>query len=489
MILAGLDIGTTGSKITLFKDTTFLDSFYTKYDYEVEDINLIDVNKIFEAILKMLKEVFSKYNSIDALGVTSFGETFVLLDKDDHILMNSYLYTSKEGFKEAHTIERKLTKRRLGYISGQIGDNMFSLPKLLYIKNNNKKIYKQIDKIMLIEDYIVYKLTKKRAIDYSLACRTLAFDINKKEFSDAILNEFNIKKELWSKPVKSGTFVGYLLDEYQKVFNLSKKVKIYCISHDQVSNTLGSGILKPYDAVDGNGTCECISVCYKKEDIKPFLYNYGYGVIPYLYNDLYLSYILNYSGGSLIDYVLKTYFPKDLEKYKENIYEFIELNLKDEISDVLVLPYFLGNLTPYKDKKIKGAILNLSLDTTKFDIYKATLESLCFEMKLNLDIFEENGIKINNLYASGGSSVNEYYLQLKADIFNKDIIQLENKDAGTLGCLILLGKEEGLFSSYEEGIKKIVAIRKVFHPNRKNFEAYKEKYFRYKKIYKCIRKV
>ena len=110
-------------------------------------------------------------------------------------------------------------------------------------------------------------------------------------------------------------------------------------------------------------------------------------------------------------------------------------------------------------------------------------------MKLNLDIFEENGIKINNLYASGGSSVNEYYLQLKADIFNKDIIQLENKDAGTLGCLILLGKEEGLFSSYEEGIKKIVAIRKVFHPNRKNFEAYKEKYFRYKNIYKCIRKV
>ena len=89
MILAGLDIGTTGSKITLFKDTTFLDSFYTKYDYEVKDINLIDVNKIFEAILKMLKEVFSKYNSIDALGVTSFGETFVLLDKDDHILMIS----------------------------------------------------------------------------------------------------------------------------------------------------------------------------------------------------------------------------------------------------------------------------------------------------------------------------------------------------------------------------------------------------------------
>ena len=90
MILAGIDIGTTGSKITLFKDTSFLDSFYTKYDYEVKDINLINVNAIFEAILKMLKEVFSKYNSIDALGVTSFGETFVLLDKDDHILMNSY---------------------------------------------------------------------------------------------------------------------------------------------------------------------------------------------------------------------------------------------------------------------------------------------------------------------------------------------------------------------------------------------------------------
>lgn len=489
MILAGLDIGTSGSKITLFKDTSYLDSFYTKYNYELNNIDLIDVNSIFEAILEMLNKVFKKYKQVDALGITSFGETFVLLDKDDNVLMNSYLYTSKEGFKEAHTIERKLSKKVLGYISGQIGDNMFSLPKLLYIKNNYKKIYKQIDKVMLIEDYIVYKLTKVRTIDYSLACRTLAFDINKKVFSDTILNKFNIKKELWSKPVKSGTFAGFLLDEYQNKFNLKQKVKIYCISHDQVSNSLGSGILKPYDAVDGNGTCECISVCYKYEDIKPFLYNYGYGVIPYLHNDLYLSYILNYTGGSLIDYILKTYFIDDLKKYKENIYEFIELNLKDEISDVLVLPYFLGNLTPYKDKKIKGAILNLSLDTTKFDIYKATLESLCFEMKLNLDIFEENGIKINNLYASGGSSVSEYYLQLKANIFNKDIIQLENKDSGTLGCLIMLGKEEGLFDSYEDGIKKIVKIKKVFHPNNRIHKAYKEKYFRYKKIYKNIRKI
>ena len=320
---------------------------------------------------------FSDKNGLFQLNVDLNDETVLFVQKDgykdfsltvDKDVINKPL---KLGIEKSNPYDMQITQ---GVI--HLGDNMFSLPKLLYIKNNNKKIYKQIDKIMLIEDYIVYKLTKKRAIDYSLACRTLAFDINKKEFSDAILNEFNIKKELWSKPVKSGTFVGYLLDEYQKIFNLSKKVKIYCISHDQVSNTLGSGILKPYDAVDGNGTCECISVCYKKEDLKPFLYNYGYGVIPYLYNDLYLSYILNYSGGSLIDYVLKTYFSKDLEKYKENIYEFIELNLKDEISDVLVLPYFLGNLTPYKDKKIKGAILNLSLDTTKFDIYKATLESL-----------------------------------------------------------------------------------------------------------------
>lgn len=486
MIYAGLDIGTTGSKITIFDDTEKKDRFYENYPSK-RDANghEIDASIIYETILHLIQKSVQAYPSLCAIGFTSFGETFVMLDKEDHILFPSMIYTDPRGEEEAKELETKIGKEKLGHIVGQIGQGMFSLPKLMYIKKHHPEIYQKADKVMLMEDYIIYMLTGKRQIDYALASRTLAFDVNTRSWSKEIFLAADIDSSLFSTPVPIGTSAGNIKEELKKQLKITHPLEIIHIAHDQIANALGAGVYEEGSAVDGLGTCECVTITFKGVPQSNILYEYGYGVIPYVRENYNVSYALISTGGALIDWVIQTYF-KDLED-KDDCFSILNSKVKDEPTSVLVLPHFAGASTPYMDAHAKGAIINLDLSTSRYEIYQATLESLCYEMKLSLDLLEKAGIHIQKMYASGGGSKNDTWLQMKANIFNVPIYQLESIDTGTLGSAIVVGTALKLFNSYEEGMKKLIRVKKVFYPNQEQHETYLKIYQTYQKIYESMK--
>ena len=141
------------------------------------------------------------------------------------------------------------------------------------------------------------------------------------------------------------------------------------------------------------------------------------------------------------------------------------------------------------DLTAKGAIVNLTLGTTKEEIYLATLESLCYEMYLSLLELEDAGIFINKLVATGGCSQNSLFLQLKADIFNKTIYKLDVKDAGTIGSAIIVGTTLGIFSSLEDGVNKMVSYNEMYVPREEYHQKHMEKFEKFKKIYSSLKEV
>lgn len=486
MIYAGLDIGTTGSKITIFDNVQKKERFYEDYPSK-RDANghEIDVHAIYETVLHLIQKSVQHYPSLCAIGFTSFGETFVMLDKDDQILFPSMLYTDPRGEEEAKELEEKIGKEKLGHLVGQIGQGMFSLPKLMYVKKHYPDIYQKANKVLLMEDYIIYMLTGKRQIDYALASRTLAFDVNTRSWSKEIFHLAGIDSSLFSTPVPIGKSAGYLKEELKNKLGLTKDIEMIHIAHDQIANALGAGVYEEGTAVDGLGTCECVTVTFKGVPTSNILYEYGYGVIPYVRENYNVCYALISTGGALIDWVLQTYF-KDLKDQKD-CFSILNSHVKKEPSKVLVLPHFAGASTPYMDAHAKGAIINLDLSTSRYEIYQATLESLCYEMKLSLDQLEKAGVHIKKMYASGGGSKNDTWLQMKANIFNVPIYQLESIDTGTLGSAIVVGTTLKLFSSYEDGMNKLVRVKKVFYPEKEQQEMYERIYQTYQKLYESVK--
>ena len=201
MIYAGLDVGTTNCKITIFENDNVIDSILLSYpSIRNENQQTIDPLIILKTVKDLIAKASKKY-LIEGIGITSVGETCVFLDEFDQVVLPSLLYTDSRGEKEAKEIEELIGKEKLGQITGQIGRGMFSLSKIVALRNEYKEEFKKVNKIFLIEDFIIYSLTKKRYIDYSLASRSLCFDINKHCWSNEILTKVDLSRGIFSSLV------------------------------------------------------------------------------------------------------------------------------------------------------------------------------------------------------------------------------------------------------------------------------------------------
>ena len=101
MLIGGLDIGTTGCKLSVYDEIgTFVFNSYQEYSVERKNgIHEFHADTIFSAVMKVI-EVATKQHELSAIGVTSFGESFVALDENDNVLLPSMLYTDPRGSEE-----------------------------------------------------------------------------------------------------------------------------------------------------------------------------------------------------------------------------------------------------------------------------------------------------------------------------------------------------------------------------------------------------
>ena len=476
-----IDVGTTGCKCQLFSEKgEILKYLFTEYDFKVIDgMNYVDVVEIESHLRQMIKEISSECE-ISSVCISSLGEAFVLLDENDEILFYPMLYTDPRGEAEAEMVKKIVGEEKAFKITGVIPHSMYSLPKLLYIKNNYPEIFAKAKKAMLVCDYIGYLLTGKRVIDYALASRTGAFDVEKKDFSREVLGAVGIDPELFSTPMCAGTIVGKVKNEW------GIDAMLVLGSHDQVCAALGAGVLQGGDAVDGMGTVECITTLFDKNTTDVTLGRYGYCCVPYAIDGLYCTYIVNFSCGSTVNWLRK----RIMHNYtgdENNFFTYIEKNMTDKPTGILVLPYFGGASTPYQDNDAKGAIINLTTETSDSDLYRAVMEGTAMEMRFNAEVVKPYGIEIKKLVATGGGANSKKWVGIKADIQNLPIKVFRSSEGGLCGCAMLQATAMGQAKSLYDARDIFVQYTDEFLPE--NHDGYAEQYDKYKKIYKIVKEL
>lgn len=140
MKIGGLDIGTTGCKLTIF-DThgEQVDKAYRTYSFlRAVSKHEVDASAIMNAVYAVIKELSLKYNDIVGIGVTSFGESFVLTDEEGNPLSLSMLYTDPRGKEECQELCEKLTTDKVINITGLFPHEMYSISKLMWLKSINR---------------------------------------------------------------------------------------------------------------------------------------------------------------------------------------------------------------------------------------------------------------------------------------------------------------------------------------------------------------
>ena len=502
MKTAGLDIGTTGCKCTVFgADGKYIDKAYKDYQIKRQiSGHEIDMAALRDAVISVVAEMARKYPDIAGLGVTSFGETFVLTDDAGEPLDVAMLYTDPRGAEECRLLIEKLGEMKIAEITGLRPHEMYGLPKLMWMKKHKPDVYKAAKHAFQVEDFIVFTLSGVAQVDYSLATRSMAFDIDRLDWSDEMIEAAGVDKFLYPAVVPTGTPAGKVLPEIAKRTGLSENCVIVSVSHDQIAAAVGAGAFTSDVAVDGAGTVQCMTPIFDgKPDIAK-LYNGYFAAVPYVVPGKFVTYAFSYTGGALTQWCSNTIAKKEIDEAKacgKSVNEFLEEQYaaKTEAlglphanpTGLLVLPHFAGAATPYMDTGSKGAIIGLTTDTTAAEIYMACLEGVCYEMYLIYNKLKDSGIRYSRFNATGGGARSAVWMQMKADMLNVPFTALETVDAGTVGCAMLTGIAVGLFKDLAEAASVMVKETNTYYPRAEQHERYMEVFKRYEKVYDAVR--
>lgn len=483
MKIAGLDIGTTGCKLTVFDENgCYLGKTYRDYPIlRAVSGHEIDISAMMESVYAVIGEMAAKYPDIAGIGVTSFGETFVMTDENGEPLHNPMLYTDPRGAEECAELSEMLGADHIAQITGLAPHEMYSIPKMMWIKKHRPDIYAATKRIHLIGDFVVWHLTHRAQIDYSLASRTMAFDIHSLTWSRELFDAAGIDLTLMGMPVPTGTSAGTVTQDASRRTGLSPECIIVSISHDQVAAAVGAGAFDGSVAVDGAGTVECLTPIYDSlPDISVMAKGF-FSVVPYIVPGKYVAYAFSYTGGALIQWCMETFGRGETNESMELAYG------KDEPTGLLVLPHFAGAATPYMDTGSRGALLGLTTATSSADLYRACMEGVAYEMRINYEALSGSGIHFKKLHATGGGARSKLWMQMKADVLNLPITALKTADAGTVGSAMLTGIAVGLFSDLEDASAHMVQEMETYYPREEKHKQYMKIFERYKSVYHAVR--
>ncbi len=492
MSVAGLDIGTTGAKITVVNgDGTVVHTGYQDYPVSrAAGAHEMDAAEVWATVCGLLTRAAKRAGDIRAIGITSFGESFVLTDRTGTPLLPTMLYTDPRGSEEAALLSKKLTDGAVFSIAGVTPHPMYTLPKLMWVMQNRLDVFSAASYVFLMEDFIAFRLTGERKIDVSLAARTMGLDIRQRIWSEEIFRAADIDTRLFSEPVPSGTVAGTLRAEVAAACGLDKRTRVVVCGHDQVTAAIGSGVLLPGGAANGAGTVECVTPVFGGIPDGGYLRQDHYPIVPFPGDGLYCFYAFSFTGGALLKWFVERFMGTEAARMKasgQNVYAAMEAQMQDAPTGILVLPHFAGAATPYMDPGAKGAMVNLTLSHTTPDLYRAVLEGIVYEVRVNVERLARSGVRIQSLRASGGCARSRDWLQIKADVLNIPIERLANDEAGTVGGIMLTALAEGMFQSCGEAAEAMVHVTHTVEPRANMASLYSEHYARYRDLYAAVR--
>jgi xylulokinase len=261
---------------------------------------------------------------------------------------------------------------------------------------------------------------------------------------------------------------------------------------DQAMAALGAGQTRPGQAGVGTGSWEALLVVTNEPRTTAQLLVGGYPAACYVVPECYYTVANNPGGGSVLAWLRDTIGQKELRAEQDGLgdsFDLLVASATDSPSGLLVTPHHAGSYNPWMNPNATGAILGLTLATTRSDLIKGFLEGITFELRDNLQRLESAGLEIEELAATGGGAKSAIWLQLRADITGKPVHTVNVKETGCLAAACAAGVGIGTFESAAQAIEAFVRPVRGFEPDPGRARRYDDLFSQYQQVYPSIRAI
>ncbi|MBF9018126.1 MULTISPECIES: FGGY-family carbohydrate kinase [unclassified Oceanispirochaeta] len=470
MILV-FDIGTTVLKGALFSEDRGIKGTASR------SLTLAQTSRpdYFEAETKFWKTAFREIASellsgqsdlLRAVAISGNGPTLVPVDKNGQFLSPVMTWMDRRGKEEGATISK------IGRFNV---DPSFYLPKVLWLANHKPQVYEKSRHFLSCPEAMSFWLTGEAVTI------VLGPQLQKFYWNDELLEALNLDKDKFPDFKKPGEIVGLISREGALESGLPEGVPVIASGPDFVISLLGTASVFPGRAFDRSGTSEGINLCTKNLTSDGRLMCYEHIIEPY-YN---ISGIIS-TTGKAIEWFRNTHHEQ--KKGFREYYESLD-GVPPGSEKLLFLPYLTGERAPLWDTNVRAAFIGLGLNHGSREMGKAVLESIGYAMRDVMEVMTEQGETIEELRITGGPSKSGLWNQIKADIVGKRILVPEFSDSELLGNFILSLKALGDCDDLADTADRIVKIKEIYEPRKKNQSIYNQMFGLYRESYRKLKSI
>lgn len=465
MYLLGLDLGTTNLKAVILdlegNQITAASrrnqpiypgpAGWVQYDSEA----------LWQDTLALIQQVVSSVTSpaaILALSISSMGETGVPLGINGQAVYPAISWHDLRTRPQAERWADMVGPERTYRITGLPPSTSYGLLKLLWLRAEAPDLFAQCRRWLPLGSYVAYRLCGSQHADYTLAWRTMAFDIHSRTWSAELLAAAAFDRDLWPELCAGGTPLGTIRAEVAALTGLPATCLVVAGGMDAMCAMLAVGAIEPEITLDIIGSSEIILTTTPKPVLSDKCLAASLDVGPHVINGCSVIFGSMTAAGTVTEWFAGLFadlVPEGLDEVLLRLTREAEM-LGNTLPPLTALPHFHGSRTPHSNPHARGALLGLSLQTTRSQLFLSLLQSLCFEARRVLEVLETTaGCESTTLRVAGGATQNRLWMSLKANTLDRDLWLWPNSSASAVGAALLAGLGVGVFASAQAAVAQV----------------------------------
>ncbi len=504
--LLGIDLGTTGVKAALFAadDGRILADAFVAYPLFHSHPGWAEQNPAdwWQATLTAIRAclhagTLKGAQPTDVRGVGFSGQMHgvVLLDANHQVLRPCIIWADQRSDAQCRWITEKVGANQLiEYVSNPALTG-FSAPKLLWIRDNEPDIFAQGRTLLLPKDYIRYRLTGTIAMEISDAAGTCLLDVKHGVWSQEVLKAIELDPALLPPIVAADAVAGTTTIEVETLTGLPAGTPVAGGGADNACGAVGNGVVVPGLALVSIGTSGVVlahadAPRVDTSGLVPRVHTFNHAV-PHAW---YLMGVTQSAGLSLRWIRDNIGLPeRALERWTgTDAYEILtqEAARVTPGSDGLIfLPYLQGERTPHLDAYARGGWIGLTASHDRRHLVRSVLEGVAFSLKDCLTILREQGLKLEQMRATGGGAKSLLWRQIIADVLGVELVVTNATEGPAFGAALLAGVASGVYPSVPQACEQTVRIVERTQPNSQTATVYAQAYETYKALYPALKPI
>jgi len=473
-VFLGIDVGTTGIKALAVDESGKVVwnkshplSMLTPHPAWAEQ----DPETWWEGVLAILRKIPADIK-VERIGLSGQMHTLVPLDGDGKVIRNAILWCDQRTPRECASATELLggEERVIGYTGNPIYPG-FTMPKILWIRNNEPENYKRIATCLIAKDFIAWRLTGEFGAEPSDAAGSAMFDVVNAKWNEKLLDILGIDKNFLPPVYGSSQVRGKLRPEL--VFSDSLAgAEVVSGGADNAVAALGLGICEPGDCMISIGTSGTVLGVTenKTPDMTGKLHFFNH-VLPD--TSYYMGVML--SAAASLNWFKDKMGPNMSWAEVEDGIERTPIGA----DGLLWLPYLQGERTPHRNPNARGVLFGLSTMTDEHRIFRAVMEGITYGLRDSYELLK-GMTQIKRVLAVGGGAKSGVWRKMLAANMKSPINVPVIDEGGAYGAAMLAALGGGMKLS---DVKSWVKTGEVTEPIESEYAKYDAVYAEFKALY------